>query len=386
MFDAAITGGGLAGCHAAITLAQRGRRVVLLEAKAYPHAKVCGEFLSPECVALFSETGFLPTLQALNPATIRTVRITAADGSAWQTTLPAPAFGISRYALDAALAQYAAEQGVEVRDGARVTQIDGNLSDGFSLSVRTAEGAQTITARVVIAAHGKRSNLDRAMKRAFLAQPQGYIGLKRHFRGAALPEHIDLYVFRSGYCGMSEIEDSAINVCLLVRQDVFQAAARAGAGGDDVERFIAWMGGQNAELGAWLAGATPIDAAWLSIAQVPFVAKTCVEGDVLMAGDSAGLVAPLAGDGMAMALHSGKLAALDCEDYLAGRVTAAAFKRAYQVQWRATFAGRLRLGRALQAIMLRPTLIAPGLRLLDRFPALGDLLVAQTRDLGLVEG
>ena len=383
MYDVAIVGGGLAGCHAAITLAQRHRHVLLAEANTYPHAKVCGEFLSPECASLFAESGFLPELQRLNPVTIRTLRITAPDGSAWRTVFPAPAFGISRYALDATLAAYAVRQGVEIRDGTRVTDIAGTLQTGFSLTARTAQGNEQIQAAAVIGAHGKRSTLDRRLNRAFLNQHQPYIALKRHFNGPPLPGHIDLHVFPGGYCGMSEVEDGSTNVCLVVRQAVFQEAMKAQPTG--VNGFIDWMGTQNAHLRQWLAQAAPIDPEWLSIGQVSFKDKTTVEGDILLAGDAAGMVTPLAGDGMAMALHSGKIAAQMLARYLAGEFTAPEVKVAYARTWNATFRARLRLGRILQAVMLRPSLLTAGLGVLNRFPALGDLLVTHTRDLGLLE-
>lgn len=380
MADVVVIGGGLAGAYAATVLARRGQRVVLLEAEKYPRHKVCGEFLSPECAALFAETGFLERLQALVPATIRTVRLTAPNGVAWRSEFPAPAFGVSRYALDAALVAYAQEQGVEVCDGTRVTEVSGSLRDGFTVTARTAQGQQTFTGRSIIAAHGKRSNLDRALNRAFLRQSQPYIGLKRHFAGPALPGHVDLHIFAGGYCGMSQVEGGATNVCLLVRQDVFQRAA-----GGSTEVFIRWMSAQNPQLGAWLAQAAPLLPEWLSIGQVPFVPKTLLEGDVLMAGDAAGMIAPLAGDGMAMALHSGKLAADVLALYLEGELGADAVKQQYVAVWKRHFRRRLQLGRVLQAIMLRPALLTPGLRLINLLPTLGNVLLTQTRDLSLVE-
>ena len=369
MFDVAIVGGGLAGCNAALALAQQNRRVLLLEAKPYPHAKVCGEFLSPECVALFAASEFLPVLRQLNPVSIRRVRITSADGSTWITEFPAPALGVSRYALDAAFASFAAQNGVEVRDRARVTEIVGNLGGNFSLTARTLVGSETFEAATVIATHGKRSNLDRHLKRRFLDRAQPFIALKRHFIGPALPEEIHLHVFPGGYCGMSEIEDGITNVCMLVRQTTFQAVAR-----DDrieVDQFVRWIVTQNPFLRDCLAQATPVDPEWLSIAQVPFVDKTTTEGDILIAGDAAGLIAPLAGDGMAMALQSGRLAAHLIDQYLAHEMTPTELKTTYSRAWNATFKNWVRLGRALQAVMLRPTLLEPSLRLLNLVPLLG---------------
>ena len=109
------------------------------------------------------------------------------------------------------------------------------------------------------------------------------------------------------------------------------------------------MCSQNRHLHDWFAQAAPVYPEWLSIAQVPFVGKTSVEGDLLLAGDAAGMIAPLAGDGMAMALHSGKLAALLIDRYLAAELTAPELKKTYVRTWNATFSARLRLGRVLQS-------------------------------------
>src|SRR5258706_8142406 len=164
-YDAAIVGGGPAGCSAAISLAARGARVVLLEARAYPHDKLCGEFLSPECLPLLHALGLSPALRALGPVAIETAQLTAPDGAAWQSLLPGQAWGLTRQALDQAMAQRAQAAGAELRSGQAVTAITGSLAEGFKL--QTGRGP-AITARAVIAAHGKRAALDRSLGRRFL--------------------------------------------------------------------------------------------------------------------------------------------------------------------------------------------------------------------------
>src|SRR5215813_7045294 len=126
LFDVAIIGGGVAGCAAAIQLARYGHKVVLCEAQSYPHHKVCGEFLSPECAALLTDLGLATAIQKMNPASIHTVAITAPDGCTWETELPGVAIGVSRYFLYNILAEQARALGVYLRHFATLTDICGN--------------------------------------------------------------------------------------------------------------------------------------------------------------------------------------------------------------------------------------------------------------------
>jgi flavin-dependent dehydrogenase len=376
--DVAIIGGGLAGCSAAIQLARLGHQVTLFEAQSYPHHKVCGEFLSPECGVLLDELGLSAALQAVKPASIHRVSITAPNGTVWRSELPGAGIGISRYALDKLLAERARTCGVDVRVSTTVTDVQGDLNKGFKVSARGINGQETLRAKSVIGAQGKRSTLDRKLQRGFFKQPQPFIGLKAHFRGSMPAGELHLYPFQGGYCGMSAIENGLINVCLLVRQETFQAASQPFPA--SVDHFIAWMCQQNPALGQWIKGAEPVYDSWLSISQIPFVSKQVVVNDIFMAGDAAGLIAPVAGDGMGMALQAGQMTSHLLDQYLCGQLSAAELRDHYQALWWRTFGFRLRLSRVLQAFMLRPNWLTPGLMFMNAVPAFGRLLVMHTRD------
>lgn len=378
--DVAVVGGGLAGCAAALALARSGHSVALFEAKAYPHDKVCGEFLSPESRRFLEALGVMKSVQRLEPTSIRRARILAPSGGSWTGAFQQPGLGISRRALDQTLADSAQAAGVQLHTHAPVSDVRGSLDDGFVVTARTPGGAQTLQARAVVGAYGKRGTLDRALARGFMRDTQTFVGLKAHFHGPSPGNCVDLYTFDGGYCGLSAVEGGRVNACLLVRQDVFRRAAGQPA---SVERFVAWMARQNPALGQWLAASHRMSPEWLSISQVSFAPKRAVEGDMLMAGDTAGLIAPLAGDGMSMALHGGLLAAAWLGAFLRGDTGAVGLRAGYARAWQGAFRRRLTVGRFLQAVLLRPRWLEAGLRLVTVAPALGQYFVHQTRDPGL---
>jgi flavin-dependent dehydrogenase len=382
-YDVAIVGAGPAGCSAAITLARLGARVVVFEAKSYPHDKLCGEFLSPECDGLLVELGLSDLLRELNPARIRHVRLTAPQGALWETQLPTPGWGLSREVFDAGLTQRARSFGVQVREGTTINGVRGDLRHGFELEASTQTGRLGVQARTVISAHGKRANIDRVLGRSFFNRCQPFMAIKAHFNGPALPERVELHAFPGGYCGISQIDRGFHNVCLLIHQSAFKQARFSSR--DPVDGFVKSMQRENKYLQEWFSEAERIQESWISIAQIPFVRKRLVVNDVLMAGDAAGLIVPLAGDGIAMALDGGIMAAKSIAAYLEGRFSDAELKHQYRKTWNRRFAGRLRLGLALQKVILRPRWLRYGLGFLNSVPALGRSLVIHTRGVDRLE-
>ncbi len=370
MTDVAVIGGGLAGLTAAIALAQRGWGVTLYESGGYPRHRVCGEFLSPECVAALDTLGLRPAFDAQRPVPITRTSVTTPDSGSWSRALPATAYGLSRYALDALLADAAANVGVTVRTGTTVTGVSGSLDNSFTVQTRH----ETAAFRIVIGAYGKRSRLDHTLDRPFVRRDAGFVGLKMHYDGPSTADRVELHAFDGGYCGLSHVEDGAVNLCLLARSDRLTAAG-------SISAFVAWMGQQNPALGAWLRDATPRLDRWQAIAQVSFAHKAPVKHDLLMTGDAAGLISPLAGDGMGMAFDGGLLAAHHTHAYLREAASATTLRHDYAAAWEHQFRERLRVGGLLQRVMLRPSVLSLGLRAVNVVPSLGDLFIAKTRNL-----
>lgn len=372
-FDAVVIGAGLAGCGVAIGLARRGHSVLLLEAERYPVHKLCGEFLSPEATTSLEALGVDRAVRDAGAVEIRRVAVTSATGAVWREELPGAALGVSRRTLDPILFGAAREAGADAREGARVTEIEGEGEHGFLVRYTSDGHEDEVEARLVVGCYGKRSPLDRRLGRAFLDRRHDFVAFKAHHRGADFGDCIELHGFEGGYCGMSHVEGGAVNVCLIAwTRSLREAGSSFAALRDRALRT-------NPHLAARLDQLEPVTDDVLAIAQVPFAFKELFARDVMMVGDTAGMIAPLCGDGMAMALRAAELAVPPASEFLAGRVSFAELRARYTRAWRREFAPRMRLGLALQEALFRPRISRIGIATLNRAPWLGRAIVWATR-------
>jgi flavin-dependent dehydrogenase len=375
VYDVIIIGGGLAGCTAAYHLQKRGFCVALLEGKTYPCDRLCGETLSPKAWQSFEAMQISREIEALNPAKIDRVLVTATSGKHFCGKLPGVGIGLSRYHLDWTLWNHCEAAGVSTIGGFKVQQITGRLGDGFSVSAAQKHHApETFSGRSVIAAFGKRSNLDRLLHRRFWVQRHGYVAFKAHYEGIELGQTVELHGFRGGYCGLCHIESKKINLCLIVKESIFRSVR------SQRKRLFDEILRENPRLGARLDAMKRISPRFISIGQIAFTRKTLWESDIMMVGDAAQLITPLCGDGMAMAMRSGELCAGFVADYLNEAISSQQLKEQHCGQWEKEFRTRLGWGHILQFVLFQPMLASVAVRLLHRGPWLADFLIRQTRD------
>src|SRR4030095_5954322 len=121
VYDVVIAGGGLAGLALSIQCAQAGYKTILFEKERYPFHKVCGEYISFESWNFLEELGV--PLSQMNLPIIRRLLVTAPNGKELEQNLPLGGFGISRYRIDAILAEIARQHGVELIEGTKVDDI-----------------------------------------------------------------------------------------------------------------------------------------------------------------------------------------------------------------------------------------------------------------------
>ncbi len=376
----AIIGGGPAGSALAALLARAGERPVLLERDRFPRAKLCGEFLSMETQALLGRIGCLDAVRALGPAAITGARFFSPSGRKVEFELGAQAWGLSRMALDEALFRHAQRCGALAFEGASVTRLE--QSDGGALlEVEWSPPGEAPVKRLlragrVVAAYGRRSGLDRPLGREFLRRLSPFAAYKR--RHAFIPGaeacaenlrgKVEMHLFDGGYCGVSMVEGDAVNVCFLAEQRVLSAA------GPSLRRDArGFLSGLSPSLRSRLEALSP-DGEPLAAAQLTFTEKEPSSGAILFIGDAAGMIAPLCGDGQAMALESAVLLA-ELMQSAGGRELPALWDDI----WRRRFSSRLRAGRWLQELLRRPVAAEAAVRLLRPWPGLAKSLLVATR-------
>ena len=368
-FDVAIAGGGIAGCCAAILLARAGRRVVLLEKGRIPNHKLCGEFLSTEASSSLERLGVLGAVTAAGAKSIDRATITTARGAVLRHELPGTALGLSRYELDRILFNAARQSGAVCEEGATVKTVSGTLADGFIV----ATDSQTYAARAVLCAHGKRASLDTHLGRRL---PQGtpWVAYKQHFAASNFPSMIEVHGFSGGYCGVSPIEGDTVNVCWIHHESVTKTY---GGDLDDIVHRVLRKKMHILPQG-WIRW-IPSPGPFAQSSRPPLGPKSLFEGDICMIGDAAGMIAPLCGDGMSMAMRSASIASPLVDKLLAGRQTPTEFKRRYTQAWNAEFRTRLALGRMIQNYATGPTISDHVVGACARHPAIARWLIAKTR-------
>lgn len=335
IYDAVIVGGGPAGACAAIELARAGGRVLLAEQGSFPRPKLCGEFISPECLEYFARLGVMELMTAAGAREVSETVFYARSGrsvavpSEWLAAACAGgvrrgvvALGLSRAEMDERLLERAREVGVEVSERTRAV---GLLSEAWRVrGVRLkTEGREVreARARLTIDATGRARTLARMVERGAgemvgrgAGEPDaGAHGRRRRAPLVAFKAHLEgvrgaagkceIYFYRGGYGGLSPVEGGQSNLCFIA------SARDVRACGSDAGRVLREIVMSNARAAASLEGAR-VRSEWLSVAIESFGRGTLVPARGLLAvGDAASFIDPFTGSGMLMALESGTLAA-----------------------------------------------------------------------------
>lgn len=361
----AIIGGGLAGLTAAIHLASAGFQPLLFEKNIYPHHKVCGEYLSREILPYLTSLGV--DLNSIEPVSINKLLYSTPSGKIIKTELPLGGVGVSRFALDHFMSLVAKEQGVSI-----IQETVTGITYQNNEHIVTTEN-NTTTADIVLGAYGKRSLLDKKLERDFIERKNGWLAVKAHYSIQDYPKKVvSLHNFKGGYCGLSQTETGAINVCYLATYKSFKKYKSPQVYKEEVLC-------RNKHLEKFFSKATPLFDKDLTIAQISFDDKSRIKDHVLMLGDAAALIHPLCGNGMAMAIHSGKLASEIVVEHLAeGQLDRLKLETLYSQKWEKIFSSRIKTGRILQKILLNSQLAEASQSAIRFFPGVLPQIIKRT--------
>ncbi|HEY0183483.1 MAG TPA: FAD-dependent monooxygenase [Rhodopila sp.] len=383
-----IIGAGPAGAAAAITLCRAGGRPTLVERATGPTHKVCGDFLGVDAIRQARALGVDPA--SLGAAPIDRLRLIHGERTA-ETALPFPAFGLSRRAFDAALLRRAEQEGAIVRAGLvrRLTRAD--RAPCAEVLRRQVPGSNDATASDAPARRLQEWTAQTDARTPFAAEtvflatgkhdlrdcPRAHgghraIGMKMYFALRAGPARtlgsaVELTLFPGGYAGMQAVEHGQVVLCIAVQRRAMQQYGGGWAG------LIAAIARHSRRFGAMLESARPVLPRPLAVAGIPYgyQAPPVAADSLYRLGDQAAVIPSLTGDGMAIALYSGRLAA---ESWLGG-----VGPIAYHKSLARTLAPRMRLGGLLHHACMSAAAQFAVVHATALFPALLRLAARHTR-------
>ena len=338
-----IVGGGLAGLALGIGLRRSGAPVTILEAGNYPRHRVCGEFISGRGQATLARLGLSRLADQSGAVRAQTAAFFSASLSAPPRPLPAAAICLSRFTLDAALANYFRELGGELLEGKRFA---GDFGEG------------------IVRATGRRVELERGGSRWF--------GLKIHAQKVSLAADLEMHVSSRGYVGLCKINGGEVNVCGLFRK-------QAGENSEANNRLDLLRGQPGSPLRERLAGAQFDENSFCAVAGLSLRPQRAASRVGICVGDAITMIPPVTGNGMSMAFESAELAMASLAAWSRGESSWDEARQQIARDCDAVFTRRLLWAKWLQRIILTPALQNPLVALAGRSDWLWRMAFERTR-------
>jgi flavin-dependent dehydrogenase len=376
MLDVLIAGAGPAGSIAAVVLARAGARVLVVDRETFPRDKLCGDTLNPGAVRLLASLGLEGG--PLARARPLTGMLVSGPHASVCVRYRAPAVGraLRRRDLDAWLLEQAVGAGARFENGlvalGPLVDESGGMPRvrGLLLANRGNRSRLRLPASVTIAADGRRSPIGRAL--GLVAGPRTprrwafgtYVGgIER------TGEWGEMHVRLGGYLGIAPLDGGVSNVCFVT------GPRPEGSAPLEIIRRAIERDWQLAPRFARAEFASPVRV----LGPLAVDARAAGVAGLLLAGDAAGFVDPMTGDGLCLAMQSALLAAREAERALGtGDVSGAVARLAAARQ--ASIGRKLRFNRTLRALVDSRTAIGIAESSARLSPRLVDYLVNYAGD------
>jgi len=340
-YDVIVVGGGPAGSASACFLAERGKRVLVVDAAKFPRRKACAEYVSPGGVAILERLGVLTRInQETSGRWLRGMRIRAPSGECHLVEYGdsvngdrRSALSVSRLVLDSALVDEARRRGVEVRENYRVHDVW--LTRQRARGVIGASG-ERLEAELVVGADGLHSIVAKALGVRGVPGWPRRLGLVAHWAGVDWPEDYGwMLVGPRDYVGVAPLDDNGLLTVGLVRR---MPMKRLGSAAAAIEASLA----QYPELKKRLS-AGRISGPILGIGPLSRRVRQPAGAGYALVGDAAGFFDPFTGEGIFRALRAAQLLAAGPDSYA--------------VERKKTFAAKERLVALIQVFVQAPQLM-----------------------------
>lgn len=395
-YDAIIIGAGPAGSAAAISLAQRGARVLVLEEKRMPRGKLCGEFITPECFPSLQRLGVMDRMLAAGAQKLTRVSLITSNGKSVQTHISTMssdaswAMSLSRARFDQILFDRARDAGAECLESVAVK--NSLFNNGYPNGVEAlslADGKPVrFHAPIIIDASGRNSRLMLG-KRERVAGRRGsrLYALKAHLTGVdPAPESVELFFFPQGYGGLARVEEDLVNLCFIVDEQTLRSA-----GGEPSKVIETSL--KNNRLARERLRAAKVVGKWHSAGPLTFGRKRLARNGIIAIGDAAGMIDPFTGTGIQIALRTGEIAAdAICEskpesrrmprgvesDSILDSVVDSVLPR-YAERYEREFSSRMKTASLLRMAAFSPLAASMFASVLTHAPRLTSLILRATR-------
>lgn len=315
-----IAGGGLAGLTMGIALRQKQIPVTIFEAGTFPRHRVCGEFISGRGQAVLAQLG-LKELFFADVRLANTVAFFSENKFTPPRALPASAICVSRFNLDAALAD-------------KFRELRGELFENRRFAEHFSEGT--------VRAGGRRVENESDTARWF--------GLKIHARNVALAADLEMHVSPRGYVGLCKLADGEVNVCGIFRK-------RPGENSQNARELL--RGEPGSFLQQRLGAAEMDDASFCAVAGISLRPQRAAARDEICVGDAITMIPPVTGNGMSMAFESAELAVEPLAAWSRGEISWAEAREKIARACDKQFSSRLRWAKWFQHGLLSPALQNP---------------------------
>ncbi len=375
-YDIAIVGGGPAGSTAALYLYNLGFNVCLIEKKKFPRETLCGEFLSREVIDTLKNFNLFEGFLKLNPNPITKFKFYNDNNSFIETKLKFPAYGIKRGIFDNFLLDAVKEKGITVFQPFEVKEITRG-KEFITLIVDNGQSSQEIFCDKIIAAYGKQNILDKKLNRDFTNHKSFLNGVKFHVDESLFnvldKNAIQIFAANGIYCGINSVGGNKTTVCFLENRQMTQNNPK-----DQIKTLT--EGNKNFKK---LFGENIIsiitDLPIYGTGNIFLGKRELVKNGIYFIGDSSAVIAPLAGDGIGMAMQSAKLISKIFEKQKTDELDDRQTEQYYIQEWKKLFKRRIFIAKSIQNIIMNNYYRKIGYSIIKIFPGLLENIISATR-------